>query len=379
VLKRTWMTALAVALLLGVAACGDDDAASTEASGATTAAATDDAATTAAAGDSTAATTAESSGEQVTLRLGYFPNVTHATALVGVESGTFAAALGDNVKLETQTFNAGPEAVEALFAEALDATFIGPNPAINAYAQSNGEAVRIISGSTSGGASFVVQPDITGPENLAGTKLATPQLGGTQDVALRAWLAENGLETDTSGGGDVSILPQENGATLDAFKAGEIDGAWLPEPWATRLVLEGGAKVLFDERDIWPEGQFVTTHLIVRTAYLDEHPDVVKKLLEGQVQATELVNSDATAAQAQVNIQIEAITGKALDEQVLATAWEHLEFTVDPVASSLQTSADHAIGIGLLDDVDLTSPGIYDLTLLNEVLAANGQPAVEGL
>jgi sulfonate transport system substrate-binding protein len=379
VLKRTWMTALAVALLLGVAACGDDDAASTEASGATTAAATDDAATTAAAGDSTAATTAESSGEQVTLRLGYFPNVTHATALVGVESGTFAAALGDNVKLETQTFNAGPEAVEALFAEALDATFIGPNPAINAYAQSNGEAVRIISGSTSGGASFVVQPDITGPENLAGTKLATPQLGGTQDVALRAWLAENGLETDTSGGGDVSILPQENGATLDAFKAGEIDGAWLPEPWATRLVLEGGAKVLFDERDIWPEGQFVTTHLIVRTAYLDEHPDVVKKLLEGQVQATELVNSDATAAQAQVNIQIEAITGKALDEQVLATAWEHLEFTVDPVASSLQTSADHAIGIGLLDDVDLTSPGIYDLALLNEVLAANGQPAVEGL
>ena len=360
-LKRTWMTpALAVALLLSVAACGDDDPG-------------------ASVGASASPSEAAAGGEQVTLRLGYFPNVTHATALVGVESGTFAAALGADVELETQTFNAGPEAVEALFAEALDATFIGPNPAINAYAQSNGDAIRIISGSTSGGASFVVRPDITGPEQLSGTKLATPQLGGTQDVALRAWLAEQGLETDIEGGGEVSILPQENSATLDAFKAGEIDGAWLPEPWATRLVLEGGAKVLFDERDIWPEGQFVTTHLIVRTAFLEEHSDVVKKLLEGQVQATELVSADAAAAQAQVNTQIEAITGKALDDQVLATAWDHLEFTVDPVASSLQTSADHAIEIGLLDQVDLASPGIYDLSLLNEVLTANDQPAVEDL
>ncbi len=359
-LKTTWMRpALAVALLLGPAACGDDDETP--------------------AGASEGASQVAASGEQVTLRLGYFPNVTHATALVGVESGTFAAALGDNVKLEIQTFNAGPEAVEALFAEALDASFIGPNPAINAYAQSNGDAIRIVSGSTSGGASFVVRQDITGPEQLAGAKLATPQLGGTQDVALRAWLAESGLASDIQGGGDVSILPQENSATLDAFKAGEIDGAWLPEPWATRLVLEGGAKVLFDERDIWPEGQFVTTHLIARTAFLEEHSDVVKKLLEGQVQATELVNADAAAAQTQVNAQIEAITGKALDEHVLATAWEHLEFTVDPVASSLEATAEHAITIGLLDDVDLTSPGIYDLTLLNEVLTASGHPAVEGL
>jgi NitT/TauT family transport system substrate-binding protein len=367
-------TAFGVAALLALAAgCGDDDAES----GAPPAdsAASDDTAAPADT-DAPAEPAAPESSEHVTLRLGYFPNVTHAPALVGVESGILADALGDNVTLETSTFNAGGEAIEALFAEAIDASYIGPNPAINGFAKSDGEALRIVSGATSGGAFLIVKPEITSPAELAGTTLATPALGNTQDVALRAWLQENGLSADESGGGDVSIRPQENGATLDAFKAGDIDGAWVPEPWATRLIQEGGGTVLVDERDLWPDGRYVTTHLIVATKFLDEHPDVVKRLLQGHVEATDFVNANPAESQTYVNDGVEAITQKRMNDDVLAAAWTNLTFTADPVASSLQKSADDAIAIGLLDEVDLT--GIYSLDLLNEVLTEAGQPTVTG-
>jgi NitT/TauT family transport system substrate-binding protein len=319
----------------------------------------------------------DASADEVALRLGYFPNITHAPALVGVGADIFERTLGDGVTLETQTFNAGPEAVEALFAGALDASFIGPNPAINAYAQSDGEAIRIVSGSTSGGAFLVVEPEITTAADLEGASLATPQLGNTQDVALRTWLSDQGLTTDTSGGGDVSIVPQENAATLDAFKAGEIDGAWVPEPWATRLIQEGGGVVLVDERDLWPDGRYVTTHLIVRTEYLEQHPDVVRGLLYGELEAIEYIAENGTRAQHLVNDEIEAITDKRIADQVIQGAWPNFVFTVDPIASSLQQSASDAIAAGLLDEVDLS--GIYSLDLLNEVLADTGLDPVEGL
>jgi NitT/TauT family transport system substrate-binding protein len=316
-------------------------------------------------------------GEHVTLRLGYFPNVTHATALVGVETGIVADALGANVTLETSTFNAGGEAVAALFADAIDAAYIGPNPAINGFAKSDGEALRIVAGATSGGAFLVVKPEISAPADLAGTTIASPALGNTQDVALRAWLSDNGLSADESGGGDVSIRPQENGATLDSFKAGDIDGAWVPEPWATRLIQEGGGTVLVDERDLWPDGRYVTTHLIVATTFLDEHPDVVKRLLQGHVAATDFVTANPDESQQFANDGIEAITQKRMDDDVLAAAWNNLTFTTDPVATSLQKSADDAIALGLLDDVDLT--GIDALDLLNEVLTEVGDPTVSGI
>jgi NitT/TauT family transport system substrate-binding protein len=315
-------------------------------------------------------------GDRVTLRLGYFPNVTHATALVGVERGILAGALSDDVTLETSTFGAGGETIAALFAESIDAAYIGPNPAINGFAKSAGEALRIVSGATSGGAFLVVRPDVTSPADLAGTTIASPALGNTQVFAHRARLHDNGFATDESGGGDVSIRPQENAATLDAFRVGDIDGAWVPEPWATRLIQEGGGTVLVDERDLWPGGRYVTTHLIVATSFLDDHPDVVKRLLQGHVATTEFVNANPEEAQQLANDQLEAITQKRMDDDVLAAAWANLTFTDDPVASSLQSSADDAIGIGLLDDVDLT--GIYALDLLNEVLAEAGQDTVEG-
>lgn len=343
-----------VALALAASACGGDDDSAAGAS----------------------APAASKSNDPVTLHLGVFPNVTHATGLVGVGKGIFEQALGTN-ELDVSYFNAGPEASEALLSGAIDATYIGPNPAINAFAKSNGKAIRIIAGATSGGAFLVTKPEITSPADLKGKKLATPQLGNTQDVALRAWLKENGLTTDTSGGGDVSITPQANADTLTAFKAGDIDGAWVPEPWATRLLQEGGGKVLVDERDLWPNGDYVTTHLIVRTDFLEKHPDVVKQLLEGHVEATAFVNDHADEAKAIVNEQIGSATGKTLPPAVLDAAWANLTFTDDPIATSLRKSADDAIALGLLDEVDLQ--GIYDLDLLNEVLKAKGAEEVAGL
>jgi NitT/TauT family transport system substrate-binding protein len=317
---------------------------------------------------------ASSSGKPVTLRLGYFPNLTHATAIVGVEDGHFAKALGTN-KLKTQTFNAGPEATQALLSGALDATYIGPGPSTNAYAKSGGEAVRVISGATSGGAALVVKPEITSVTDLKGKKIATPQLGNTQDIALRSYLKEQGLETTQEGGGDVSIVPQENSQTADTFATGDIDGAWVPEPYLSRLVNDGG-KVLVDERTLWPEGKFVTTNLLVRTDYLEQHPDVVKALLEGQVAANESVNDDPENAQKVVGAAIGKLTGKPLDPKLVAQAWKTLTFTDDPLPETLITGAEHATDVGLLDKVD-NLQGIYDLKLLNEVLKAKGLPEVK--
>lgn len=365
--RRAWRSrpvtiALAVTGLLALAACGSDDPkASSE--------------TTAAPASSTAETSAPAEGESVTLRLGYFPNVTHAPALVGLQEGLFQDSLGPNVTLETSAFNAGPEAIEAIASGALDASFIGPNPAINYFAKTNGEGIRIVSGTTSGGAFFVVKPEINGPEDLKGTSVASPQLGGTQDVALRSWLKDNGLETDTAGGGDVSVLPQANADTLAAFIDGSIAGAWVPEPWATRLILEGGGKVLVDERDLWPDGQYVTTHLIVTTEFLEKHPDTIAALLKGVVASIDAIEADPAAAQAATNAGIAEITDKPLKDEVIQAAWENLHFTVDPIASSLTESAKDAEAIGLLDPVDLT--GIYDLTILNSVLAELGRDPVE--
>lgn len=356
---------LVAALGLFAAACGSS-------SGSAPAASTSSAAgpaTTAAAGASS--TTAA----PTTVRLAYFPNLTHGSAIVGVEKGLFAEKLGAN-KLETTLFNAGPDVVTAMFSGAIDAAYIGPNPAINAFSKSNGEAIRIISGATSGGASLVVKPEIGGAADLKGKKIATPQLGGTQDVAARNWLKGQGLATDPQGGGDVSIVPQENSQTLETFKSGAIDGAWVPEPWGTRLVQEGGGKVLVDEKTLWPGGQFVTTHLIVATKFLKDHPDAVRRLIEGQVAANEYIAKNTEDAKKTVNDGITKYTGKAIAAKVIDAAWPNLTFTNDPVASSLTASAKAAEDLGLVKPTKLD--GIYDLALLNDVLKSNNLPAVKG-
>ena len=310
--------------------------------------------------------------EQVTLRLGYFANITHAQPQVGLERGTFQELLGPNVKIETTTFNAGPAVIEALFAGEIDVSYIGPNPAINGYVQSDGKELRIVAGATSGGALLVVRPEanIATPADFADKKVATPQLGNTQDVALRAWLADNGLNAREQGG-NVQVVPTANADTLTLFQQGQIDAAWVPEPWATRLVQEAGGEVFLDEKTLWPEGKFVTTHIIVRTKFLEEHPDVVENLLRAHVETTQWINENPVEAKQLVNKSIEEITTKALPQAVIDAAWENIEITYDPVAASLFQSADDAFELEFLsEEPDLAN--IYALDLLNKVLREKG-------
>ncbi|MFF7246003.1 ABC transporter substrate-binding protein [Embleya sp. NPDC008237] len=307
------------------------------------------------------------------IRLGFFANVTHATPLIGLNEGFFAKELG-STEIKPQVFNAGPAAIEALKGGSIDATYIGPNPSISGFTSTNGELLRIVAGATSGGASLVVKPGINLPADLKGKKIASPQLGGTQDVALRAWLTKAGYSVDTSGKGDVSVVPTDNAQTLAAFQKGDLDGAWLPEPWATRLVLEAGAKVLVDERTLWPEGKFVTTDLIVTTKFLKDHPDTVEALLKGQVAANDWAANNQDKAKAAVNSKITEFAGKPLAQNVLDAAWPNIAITNDPLAASLQKLSDDGVAVGVTKKLDIH--GIYDLTILNKVLAAAGKPAV---
>ena len=313
----------------------------------------------------------------LTLRVGYLPNITHAPAIAGLNKGFIAASLDKDVTLEPHTFNAGPDEVTALLSGSIDVAFMGPNPATNAFVRSNGRAVRIVAGTTSGGALLVVKPSITSTDGLRGKTIADPQLGGTQDVALRWFLYQHNLHADTAGGGDVSVVPQDNSTTLTSFRQGQIDGAWVPEPWASRLVVEGGGHVLVDERDLWPQGRFVTTTLVVSTTFLNAHPTRLKALLEGVYSSVSYLNANPADAQSSVNSALAEITSKKLSSQVMAEAWGHMTFTLDPLASTLQTSAEHAHALALLPNVNLN--GLYNLAPLNEVLEAHGQPAVQGL
>ncbi|HEY2300432.1 MAG TPA: ABC transporter substrate-binding protein [Acidimicrobiales bacterium] len=308
----------------------------------------------------------------VTLRLGYFPNITHAPALVGVQEGIFAKDLAPDTLDASKTFNAGPAETEAMLSGAIDVAFIGPSPSINAFSKSKG-AVQIIAGATSGGAALVTKPSITSVDDLKGKTIATPQLANTQDVALRAFLKSKGFKTDTEGGGDVHVKPQDNSQTIDTFKQGLIDGAWVPEPYESQLVAAGG-HVLVPESSLWPNGQWVTTNVLVRTAFLKAHPATITRFLTGLLDSVNQLKTNAAAAQAASNQQIQTLTGKKLSDSVLTAAFSDLSFTVDPLAATLKKQAADAVSVGLLTPTKLD--GIYDLTLLNALLKSKGQPEV---
>ena len=284
-------------------------------------------------------------------------------------------------KLSTQVFNAGPAAIEALNAGAIDATYIGPNPAINSYVKSNGQSISIIAGATAGGAQLVVKPGINSAADLKGKTLASPQLGGTQDVALRAWLGKQGFKTSTDGSGDVAINPTENAQTLKLFQDGKLDGAWLPEPWASRLVLQAGAKVLVDEKDLWEKGEFVTTVLIVNKKFAAEHPATVQALLKGHVESVDWLNAAPAAEKATVlNAGLKAAAGKALPADVIDRSLKNIVFTTDPLAGTYKKLLQDGVDAGTTKQADIN--GIFDLTALNSVLgesAAGKKISAEGL
>jgi NitT/TauT family transport system substrate-binding protein len=318
--------------------------------------------------------------QKKTLRIGYFPNINHAQAVIGLGRGDFQKALGDNVEVKTQIFNAGPAAMEGLLANQIDVSYIGPGPTINGYVRSDGQVLRVISGSASGGAAFVVRNDsgINSAQDLANKKFATPELGNTQDIALRNYLLDNGFNTKEKGG-NVEVLTVKNPDIVTLFLTKQIDGAWVPEPWAETLVKEAGGKILVDERDLWPpDGKFVTANIIVRTEYLQNNPDVIKKLLEAHINETNWIDSNKTAAIAPFNVELEKLTGKTLTEDILNASLSRMDFTYDPIRLSLFQDAADAYNLGFLpENPDLS--GIYDLTILDQVLQERGLPSVSGL
>ncbi len=315
---------------------------------------------------------------QTIIRVGAFPNMTHPQAMVGKANGWFERQLGPNVKIEWTSFNAGPSAIEALFARAIDMAYVGPNPSITGYVRSQGEALRIVAGAASGGVSLVVRNDsgIQKPEDFHGKRVASPQLGNTQDIALRAWLQAHGLKTRDKGG-DVQVLPIANPDQLTLFLSKQLDAAWAPEPWATRLVREGNGTIFLDERDLWPHGQFVITNLIVSTKFLHEHPDLVKNWIRAHVELTDWINAHLPESKRLINQQIQKETGKALNPAVLDDAFARMSVTYDPLRDTLLTSARSAFQLGFLGKQQPDLSGIYDLTLLNEVLQEKGKKALQ--
>lgn len=309
------------------------------------------------------------------VKIGYFPNLTHATALVGDQEGLFQKELGATKAKYTQ-FNAGPSEIEALNSKSIDIGWIGPSPAINGYTKSQGENLRIIGGSASGGVKLVVDPDkIKSLDDVKGKKIATPQLGNTQDVAFLNWIKEKGWKVDAeSGKGDVSVVRTDNKITPDAYRSGSIDGAWVPEPTASKLVAEGG-KVILDEADLWPDKKFVITNIIVSQSFLKEHPKVVEAVLRGSVKTNQWIKDNPEKAKASANAALKEASGKELPAEVIDPAWKSIQTTDDPLAATLDSEAKHAVTAGLLEQPNLK--GIYDLKPLNKVLKREGRPAVD--
>ncbi len=317
--------------------------------------------------------------ERVVIRAGHFPNVTHAQGVIGHAfsrrgKGWFEQRLGTNVEVQWFVYNAGPTAMEGIFARSLDVAYVGPNPAVNAHLKSDGEEIRVVAGACSGGAALIVQPDgrIQRDADFRSRKMGTPQLGNTQDVAARVWLKSVGLRV-TLTGGDARVIPTANPDQLALFQKGDLDAVWTIEPWVSRLVLEVGGKVYLQESSLWPDtgGRYVTTHLVSRAAFLQQQPALLKRWIVAHVELTQWINAHPAEAKRLFNEELRAESRQALAEPVLERAWSQIELTHDPIRPSLLKSAEDAHRIGFLK-VPPDLARLYDLRLLNEVLREKG-------
>jgi NitT/TauT family transport system substrate-binding protein len=314
----------------------------------------------------------------VSLHIGYFPNITHAPALVGVEEGLFAKALTPDKLATPATFSSGPDENQALLSGSIDIAFEGPSAALSAYSAS--KAVTIISGAAAGGAGLVVNKSITSVSQLKGKKLGSPQLANTQDIALRYWLKTKGYTTTSTGGGDVSVVPSStgNGTVVTEFESGAIQGAWLPEPYEQEMIAAGG-HLLVNEATLWPKGLWATTNVVVRTAFLKAHAATVDRFLQGLVNTLAFMKAHRSEAEAAANKQLASLSGgKPLSSSVLSASWNNITFTDDPLASTLEAQVKHGEAVGLLKNPGSLLP-IYTLGPLNTILAKAGQPQVKGL
>ncbi len=286
--------------------------------------------------------------QKTVLRVGYFPNITHAQGLIASElsrqgKGWFEPRLGGDVKIQWFVYNAGPSAMEALAAHSVDLTYVGPNPALNLYTRAQGEEVRIIAGATNGGAALVVQGDgrLAKPEDFRGKLIGTPQLGNTQDVACRAWLKKQGYRI-TQIGGDVRVLPTANPDQLALFQAGKLDGAWTVEPWVSRLEQEAKGKIFLEQKD------GITTVLVSSVKLLAEQRELVKKFAAAHAELTEWMNQNPAEAKALANASFKHHTKREMPSAVLEKAWSRLTFTPEIRRADLAAAVAEAQSVGFL-------------------------------
>jgi NitT/TauT family transport system substrate-binding protein len=292
--------------------------------------------------------------EKTLLRVGHFPNITHVQALVarrfsevakqsGTGQGWFEQRLGGDVEIQWYTYNAGPSAMEAIFADSIDLTYVGPSPAINAYSKSRGEEIRIVAGAANGGAALVVQPDSnlkTGAD-FKDKKIATPQLGNTQDVACRAWLSNQGLHI-TQLGGDAQILPTQNPDQLNLFRQKAVDAVWTVEPWVSRLELEAGGKVLVEESDS------VTTVLVSSVKFKEQKRDLLKKFVQAHIELTDWIKAHPEEAQKMVRDELTDLMKKPISPELVAHSWKRIILTNEVSQPSLETFVSNAQKAGFL-------------------------------
>jgi len=281
--------------------------------------------------------------EQITVRIGHFPNITHAQGVIAHANGWFEKKLGPDVKIQWYVYNAGPSAMEAIFADSIDMTYVGPSPALNAYSKSQGDEIRIIAGAARGGDALVVQPDgrIKVPADFKGKKVATPQLGNTQDVECRAWLTQQGFKV-TQLGGEVTVLPTANPDQLNLFREGKVDAVWTVEPWITRLENESGAKVFLERNDA------VTTVFVSSAKFINEHRALAKKFAQAHAELTEWILKNPEEAQKLVRDELSAETTRQIPAALVAQAWKRLTFSTEISRPPLEDFVKQAQSAGFM-------------------------------
>ncbi|MGH1521245.1 MAG: ABC transporter substrate-binding protein [Nitrosopumilus sp.] len=294
------------------------------------------------------------------IRIAYFPNIGHAVPIVGVEQGFFEQDLGNQTKIETRIFDSGPQVIESLFANSIDVAYVGPGPAINGFLNSNNNNVRILAGAASGGSSFIVHPDseINSISDFDGKKIAAPQIGNTQDISLRYHLSEHQLKTADKGG-SVIVYNISNPDIYTLFVKGDIDGAWVAEPWATIFELELEGNRLFNEEDLWPEKEFASVLLIVNSEYAEKNPEIISKFLSSHHRTVNWVNQNPIDTRIVFNNFLDSYLGESLSDDVVDVALSHLTVTSDPLSDSVSSFAEKADALGYLgrNGYDLT--GIF--------------------
>ena len=294
------------------------------------------------------------------IRIAYFPNIGHAVPIVGMEKGFFEEILGDQTKIETRVFDSGPQVIESLFANSIDIAYVGPGPAINGFLNSENHNVKILAGAASGGASFIVHPDseINSVSDFAGKKIAAPQIGNTQDVSLRHYLSENRLKSADKGG-SVVVYNVPNPDTYTLFVKGEIDGAWVAEPWATILETELDGKRLFHEEELWPDKQFASVLLIANTDYVKKNPQLVSNFLSSHHETVTWINQNPVETRIVFNNFLDSYLGQSLSDDIVDVALSNLEITSDPIQDSVYSFAEKADALGYLGRNGYNLSGIF--------------------